>query len=1145
MILGLDSMKIISSIKILFSAWRLVVKRSLAHWRLLSSVLIGVVLASTLMSGTSIYFDSLSEISLRDRLSTHDDSDLDLLIETEWGPSVLEEYVRISTIIRAEIDSRIGSIILDRIHGGRTPTFFLGTSVADQEIGENYKRTYFVFMDGMHDEIEILPGGTFPPIQDFNSMSQSPQINVLVSADSAEKFNVSVGDILVAAPTWDDTVSRINVIVSGIFKTKEPVNRWFWDLEEKKLTTATGDLFETIPFYVTQESYFAVLGNTFLDMESIYAWSLDIDHDSVNAWNANSVAQNVDLVNRYLSSSLPNYNQQTVLDRELRDYDQRLFFTKLPMLVVLFLISIVILYYVATLSSLSVENRRSEVALLHSRGANSLQLLTVFVLEATTISLLAIVLAPILAGLVIGSLGYSPMFSNFTSGSGLEVRITLNSYLLSGLGGILSFISMIIPAFHASRLGVTLHRRLSARPKSLPAFQRYYLDVMLLLISVVLFYQLTDQGSVVATSLLGEPAANQLLLAMPGIALVSIAMIMLRLFPFLMSQASNLLSSMMPVGPVMALWQMAREPSHYARLALLLILTSGLGIFASSFAATLNKNSEQRVLHYTGGDFRLLSVLKEYSGAVAEFGSTGRSPVSGSIIAESYSQISGVKNVTPILRTQARDLTLSSAGGFKMVGVDTETLLDVGWFRSDYSGEEFSELLNKLEMEFLPEGIDLPSNAETLSLRVRSDRLQPTVKVRARVRNEDKLYANYTLGFLDSTGWLTLEKSLDDPDDMMGGYDSILPSFFDTSLTLVSIHIEEVGLGKKLQSGSLLIDDISVKNNSGDIVVIESFDTLTGWNVLKNTRDAFSDSLRLSSEIFDNENSSVIFSWSNANSFTSRGIFSGSNTSHLPVIASKSFLSSLGHKLGDKFDISLEDQFISVEITGDFYLFPTMSGPDELLLIADLDALNLYGNLGASESQFLPTEAWIATDSVDIDSQMISSEIQNLPGFSVGSVIDRNERLQASKIDPLVSAGWSALLVIAFSAVLVLSCIGFLVHAYISFKNRQLQFALLRTGGFSIKQLVVTVWLEQVFIITLGMIIGTWMGLRLGAIIMPFLGHDDFGSQVVPPFVMEVNWSGLLITYSGMIIVFWLITFGIIWFVSRISLQRILRLGDT
>ena len=1137
-------MKILASIKTLFSAWRLVVKRSLAHWRLLSAVLIGVLLASTLMSGTSIYFDSLSEISLRDRLSMYSDSELDVLIKTEWGPSVAKEYVRISDIINTEIDSRIGSIVLNRIAGGRTPTFFLGMSDTDLEIGKNYRRTYFVFMDGLYDQIKILPGGTFPSDQDFYPMNQVSQINVVVSSDSAEKFNISVGDILVAAPTWDDIGSSINVVVSGIFKTKEPVNKGFWDLEEKKLRTATGDLFETLPFYVTESSFFEVLGNTFNDMKSIYAWSLDIDHNSVNAWNANSVAHNVDLVNRDLSSALPNYSQQTVLDRELRDYGQRLFFAKLPMLVVLFLISTVILYYVVTLSSLSVENRRSEVALLHSRGANSVQLLTVFVLEAVVIALLAIFVAPILAGFVIGSLGYSPIFSDFTNGSVLEVRITLNSYLLSGLGGLLSFVSMIIPAFYASRLGVTLHRRLSARPKSLPAFQRYYLDVMLLLISIVLFYQLTDQGSVVATSLLGEPAANQLLLAMPGLALVSIAMIMLRLFPFLMSRASNLLSPIMPVGPVMALWQMAREPSHYARLALLLILTSGLGIFASSFAATLNKNSEQRVLHYTGGDFRLLSIFKEFSGGVGEFGDTGRSPVSGSIITESYSQISGVKTITPILRTQGRDLTMSSGGGFKMVGVDSETLLDVGWFRSDYSGEQFSELLDRLEMEFLPEGIDLPSNAESLSLKVRSDRLQPTVRVRARVRNEDKVHVNYTLGFLDSNGWLTLEKALDDPDDMMGGYGSVLPSFFDSSLTLVSIHVEEVGLGKKLQSGSLLIDDIWVKNKYGDTIVIEPFDSLTGWNVLRNTKDAFSDSLRLSSDIFDNESSSAIFSWSNANSFTGRAIFSGSNTSHLPVIASESFLSSLGHKLGDKFDVSIEDQFMSVEIVGDFYLFPTMSGPDELLLIADSDALNLYGNLGVSETQFLPTEAWISMDEIGIDSQTISSEIQNLQGFSVGSVINRDVRLQASNVDPLIAAGWSALLVIAFSAVLVLSCIGFLVHAYISFKNRQLQFALLRTGGFSIKQLVVTVWLEQAFIITLGMVIGTWMGLRLGATIMPFLRHDDFGSQVVPPFVMEVNWSGLLLTYSGMIIVFWLITFGIIWFVSHISLQRILRLGD-
>ena len=62
--------------------------------------------------------------------------------------------------------------------------------------------------------------------------------------------------------------------------------------------------------------------------------------------------------------------------------------------------------------------------------------------------------------------------------------------------------------------------------------------------------------------------------------------------------------------------------------------------------------------------------------------------------------------------------------------------------------------------------------------------------------------------------------------------------------------------------------------------------------------------------------------------------------------------------------------------------------------------------------------------------------------------------------------------------------------------------------------------------------------------IMPFLGHDDFGSQVMPPFAMQINWNVLIITYAIMFIVFAVIILGMIWLVNRISLQRVLRLGE-
>ena len=94
------------------------------------------------------------------------------------------------------------------------------------------------------------------------------------------------------------------------------------------------------------------------------------------------------------------------------------------------------------------------------------------------------------------------------------------------------------------------------------------------------------------------------------------------------------------------------------------------------------------------------------------------------------------------------------------------------------------------------------------------------------------------------------------------------------------------------------------------------------------------------------------------------------------------------------------------------------------------------------------------------------------------------------------------------------------------------------------RQLTMMVWLEQALVIVAGMALGTWDGRQLGAIIMPFLGHDDWGGRVVPPFVMATNWGALLLTYAAMAFVFAVISLGIICWCRGISLHRVLRLGE-
>ena len=87
-------------------------------------------------------------------------------------------------------------------------------------------------------------------------------------------------------------------------------------------------------------------------------------------------------------------------------------------------------------------------------------------------------------------------------------------------------------------------------------------------------------------------------------------------------------------------------------------------------------------------------------------------------------------------------------------------------------------------------------------------------------------------------------------------------------------------------------------------------------------------------------------------------------------------------------------------------------------------------------------------------------------------------------------------------------------------------------------------WMEQILVIVTALILGSWMGGRLAAIIMPFLAHNDFGHSVLPPFVIEVDWGNLIAAYLFMGIFFTLVMMVMVWFANKLSIQRTLRLGE-
>ena len=286
----------------------------------------------------------------------------------------------------------VGWFIEDTLHGGRSATFFLTPSGEETEAGGDNARSYFVFLPGVEDKITILPGGRMPePLLDPDVRGrQAPtaaavpgdapveavlrgdpiSMEAIVPEEAALDFGVEVGDTLSAVPYWHDATPYMSVTVTGLYTRNDP-DDLIWELNDRTFHSFTSGNFSTVPFLVSQETFLRGVGKAFPDMDSTYGWLLLVEPDRLSSINATDALHSITGIKRSLGSVFTSFRQTTDLDDALRDYDQRLLFSKLQMFVVLILIAVVVLYYVVTLSSLVAEQRRTEIHLLQGRGRPS------------------------------------------------------------------------------------------------------------------------------------------------------------------------------------------------------------------------------------------------------------------------------------------------------------------------------------------------------------------------------------------------------------------------------------------------------------------------------------------------------------------------------------------------------------------------------------------------------------------------------------------------------------------------------------------------------------------------------------------------------------------------------------------------------
>ncbi|MBA4179822.1 MAG: hypothetical protein C0506_04465 [Anaerolinea sp.] len=536
----------------------------------------------------------------------------------------------------------------------------------------------------------------------------------------------------------------------------------------------------------------------------------------------------------------------------------------------------------------------------------------------------------------------------------------------------------------------------------------------------------------------------------------------------------------------LGLWQVVRAPAQYTQLTLLLMMSVAVGTFASSYTATVNRSYSDRANFESGTDLR------------------ASSSATGPLVGDSperdreLSAVPGVTGATSVYRGQGQ-VAASGTGGqsFQLLAVDAAAARKMLWSREDLAEEPLADLLRLIETDTSTPGRVLPGKPGALSMWVKGGPEMAFVTLWARVRDAAGQYILIELGDLD-TGGQWVERS-----GSFSGKFTQEPTY---PLTLTSVLISEPGGRFGIQYPPLFLDDITVSDSSGTVGVVEDFEGPLRWAAFQ-TRDKTQDVLAVSAEQVRGGKAAGKFTFRPGSSKDSRGFFIDGQITPIPILVSKTFAASTGFRTGvNGYVVTSANQLVPVSVKGEFGLFPTTQSREGPVVVMNRDLLMEWGDTAnfLGRGSLGPTEVWLTlapgADVKAVRKALAASSARLDRTLSLEETLDRNEK------NPLIAAGGSGILMLAFIAVMALVAAGLLASLRAAVARRRVEFALVHAMGFSRLQLLRMLALEYAVVFVAGTAAGAFLGLFLARQMLSFLDVTEDGLKVEPPFILMTQW---------------------------------------
>ncbi|WP_235032205.1 FtsX-like permease family protein [Actinacidiphila yanglinensis] len=745
-------------------------------------------------------------------------------------------------------------------------------------------------------------------------------------------------------------------------------------------------------------------------------------------------------------------------------------------------------------------HRRGELALQQARGAGTLRLLRGAAAEWALTGIPAAVAAPYLAGLLHpGSRGPDAWAT---------VALTL---LVHGVAGLLSVLpSMRLRVVRGARAAVA---------------QRLGADLALLALAVLGYLELRRHRSLIAGGLGGRVSVDPVLVLVPTLASGAAALLLLRLLPL----TSRLLDAFgrRSRGLVLALagWQLSRRAAHHAGPVVLMCLAVSVSAFATTALACLGGLASEQAAFTVGADVRIDPDQQDDYPAAA--------------LSAAYRALPAVTDVAPVTRA-----------GANLPGGATEEL--VGTTAVSASRTPSSAAF----------GITIPGRPTALLLdeRVRSD--GSTAAPRLELTVQDAAGLDSTLPVIlpaaDGARHIVVVP-LDVP--LSGGHPRAYPLTV-TAVTvlpqpkvrpaLLDLDVMRVGSrgtadrwATPLPAGQVWADstedapDATAAACKGNTSGLYLYGTAGVCSIRHGGPDALRTTISTGLKGPPAAESDLP---GTADTDTQPGsqvrlvASSAGGPAPLPVRADAQALHDAHLAVGSTTTLDLGGgRPVPARIVGRVDSLRGL-GRGQGHLIADQRRLASALTLAGAPQQD-PAFWWIGST----DGARTAAAAQSQP--ALGRVTTTAHTAAALEADPFRSGLRRILELIRYLAP-GFAIIAFTVHAVISARRRQREFALLRAIGVGSRNLSSLLGAEQLGLTLFAVVPGALMGMALATAVLPLVTVDDTGQAPYPPLPLVVPWRTVAVTAAVTALAVSAVVLALASLLARVDLVRVLRAGD-